>query len=398
VIHKKQQSNQLMGVRLPGKVGSILSVLLLFGVGPVLALPNDMGGEVTAPIVIETATTTSVEKVLDRSEAQRLVFVGETHTSLSDHQLQLDVLKAMHRQGGELAVGVEWIQRPFQKVLDKYIDGELEEKDFLRESEYFSRWGFDYRLYRDIFAYAREHRIPVYALNASRELSRAIREKGLQGISDEWKAKLPASYDFDDEVYAGHLKQVFRMHANRNEEDSQAFRRFLEVQLTWDETMAEGIANYLSGAPERRMLVLAGRGHTHAAAIPSRVERRIGIRGLSIASYQPGDLFQRPDFMVLQAPRWLPSAGLIGIGLEEREDGVYVTSIADDSHAGDAGIQKGDRILRIGNTEIDRYVDVKLAMLDRSPGDKLQVLTSRSGLFGISSENDALVELISRRN
>jgi uncharacterized iron-regulated protein len=376
---------------------NILGFLLLAGIVPVEAMPPGSGAEPLDSIVIETASTTNLEKVLERAEAKRLVFVGETHTSVSDHELQLRVLKAMHAQGGDLTVGVEWFQRPFQEVLDRYINGDLDEQGMLRESEYFQRWGFDYRLYRDILKYARDNGIRVLALNASREISRAIREKGLEGLPDEQKAELPDSYDLDNAAYAEHLKEVFQLHQNRDHDDSEAFQRFLEVQLTWDETMASETAEYLASGPGKRILVLAGRGHTHAAAIPARVARRIGEKGLSIASYQPGGSFEQPDFLVLQPEKRLPPAGLIGVSLEEREDGVYITAISEGSFAGKAGVRAGDRILKIADTEIQTYIDVKLAMLDRKPGEKLQVGLSRKGFFGLMSEHEVEVTLTSLR-
>ncbi len=360
-------------------------------------MPPSSSAEPVDPIVIETASATNLEKVLERVEAKRLVFVGETHTSMSDHELQLRVLKAMHAQGGDLSVGVEWFQRPFQEVLDRYISGELDEQGMLRESEYFQRWGFDYRLYRDILKYARENGIRVLALNASREITRAIREKGLEGLADDQKAQLPDSYDLDNAAYAEHLKEVFQLHQNRDHEDPEALQRFLEVQLTWDETMASGAAEYLASGPEKRLLVLAGRGHTHAAAIPGRVARRIGTNGLSIASYQPGGSFEQPDFLVLQPATHLPPAGLIGVSLEEKEDGVYITAISEGSLAGKAGVRVGDRLLKVGDTDIQTYLDVKLAMLDRKPGQKLQVGLSRKGFFGVVSEREVEVTLIALR-
>jgi len=376
---------------------NMLGILLMAAMAPLAAKPNGAVDNSVAPIVVETANITSVEQVLQRTEAKRLVFVGETHTSLSDHQLQLQVLKVMHEQGGDLAIGVEWFQRPFQPVLDRYIEGDIGESEFLRKSEYFQRWGFDYRLYRDILRYAQEHGIRVLALNASREITQAIREKGLDGLAKEQRGRLPQSYDFDNAKYAEHLRKIFQIHKGRNQEDPEAFRRFLEVQLTWDETMASGVAEYLAASEDRRVLVFAGKGHTHAAAIPGRVARRNGIKGLSIASYQPGEAFEQPDFLVLQPSQYLPPAGLIGVTLEEKENGVHITSISKGSLAGKAGIKAGDRLLAIGDVPIVSYTDVKLAMLDRLPGDTLAVKVHRSGLFGIETEVEAEVTLIAQR-
>ena len=63
---------------------------------------------------------------------------------------------------------MEMFQRPFQKVLDDYIGGKIDEAEFLKGTEYFKRWGFDYQLYRPILLFARSEKIPVVALKSSR--------------------------------------------------------------------------------------------------------------------------------------------------------------------------------------------------------------------------------------
>jgi len=395
--HKKEATTQARPGRVSRVLRGMLGVLLASGAVSVIAMPQAPGVKAVAPIVVESANTTSVEKVLERSEARRLVFVGETHTSLSDHQLQLQVLKAMQAQGGELAIGVEWFQRPFQPVLDRYVRGEIDEQTLLRESEYFDRWGFDFRLYRDILRFAREQGIRILALNTSRELSAAIRKQGLDGLSGEDRGRLPEDYDFNNAEYTEQLKAVFELHQGRDKDDPEAFQRFLEVQLTWDETMAAGVAEYLGAGVENRILVLAGRGHTHEAAIMGRVARRIGLRGLSIASYRPGDVFEQPDFLVLQPSQYLPPSGLIGVGLEERDDQVLIVSISDGSNAGKAGVTVGDRLLEIDGTPIGDYVDVKLAMMDREPGETLSIKLERASFFGLKSQEDVAVTLVPRR-
>lgn len=360
-------------------------------------MPQAAKGSNVAPIVIETTKTTTLDEVLSRREAQRVVYVGETHASLSDHDLQLQVLKSMHRQGGKLVVGVEWFQRRFQPVLDRYIAAEIDEPGLLREGEYFERWGFDYRLYREILQFARNNGIRVLALNAERELTDAIREQGLDGLAEDVRSRLPASYDFDNGSYAQHLQDIFKLHEGRFANSPGAFQRFLEVQLTWDETMAETVARHLESDPAARVLVLAGRGHTHRAAIPQRVTRRTDIAGISIASYQPGATFQKPDFMVLQVERRLPPQGLMGVELKERDGGVYITRIAEGSKAGEAGIEAGDRIDAIQEQPITTYVDIKLAMMDLAPGQVINVKVHRESLFGLGRDIETEVPLVGRR-
>ena len=71
------------------------------------------------------------------------------------------LVRRLRERGAELAIGMEFFQQPFQDSLDAYIAGTLSEEDLLRETEYFERWRFDYRLYRPILRYAKEHGIDV---------------------------------------------------------------------------------------------------------------------------------------------------------------------------------------------------------------------------------------------
>ena len=105
---------------------------------------------------------------------------------------------------------MEFIQRPFQPALDAYISGAITEREFLKRAEYFDRWGFDYRLYRPIFSFAKEHGIPMVALNAERELAEKVAKVGKAYLRilfvqryESWKTVLPDSDGFG--LYPSHL-------------------------------------------------------------------------------------------------------------------------------------------------------------------------------------------------
>src|SRR5207253_7723673 len=100
-------------------------------------------------------------------------------------QVELEVLPSLHRQSPKLAVSMEMFQRPFQKALDDYIAGAIDERTFLRRSEYFKRWNIDYNLYQPILNFAREHRLPVIALNAPSEIVDKVAKGGLDSLSKE---------------------------------------------------------------------------------------------------------------------------------------------------------------------------------------------------------------------
>ncbi len=64
---------------------------------------------------------------------------------------------------------------------------------------------------------------------------------------------------------------------------------------------------------------------------------------------------------------------------EQPGEGVLVQSVEADSPAAEAGIQPGDLITGIAETEVVRPLDFYRALLERKPGDQLQVAARRAG-------------------
>jgi membrane-associated protease RseP (regulator of RpoE activity) len=58
--------------------------------------------------------------------------------------------------------------------------------------------------------------------------------------------------------------------------------------------------------------------------------------------------------------------------------GVLLSSVTKDGPAEKAGIKAGDRIIRIGDTKIDRVTQILALLRQRSPGDRVKVVVRRS--------------------
>ena len=81
--------------------------------------------EALDPPVLTVGATPTLHGILDALPDDRVVFVGETHTRYDHHLVQLEVLKFLHRKYGDVALGVEWFQFPFQPVIDAYHQTDL---------------------------------------------------------------------------------------------------------------------------------------------------------------------------------------------------------------------------------------------------------------------------------
>jgi uncharacterized iron-regulated protein len=322
--------------------------------------------------VVKLEQTRPLAQTVQRIDDTRLVLVGETHTRYDHHLIQLEVLKLLYQKSPKLALGVEWFQQPFQKNLDAYIAGEMSEEEMLHQTGYFERWRYDYRLYRPIMQYARAHKIPVIALNASQELTDVLSESGFDDITTELKTQLPESYDWSDKAYEKRLRDVFDEHP----EYPGDFEGFLRVQITWDESMAERAAQYLKKNPENRLLIFAGSGHImFDSGIPNRIKRRIDVEPLSILVSE--DLLPASeniaDFLVLSAAQTLQPAGLIGALLETKGKLVTIKGFSDNSAVKDAGVEKGAVIIKVDNETVESFADFKLAIMDKKPGDSVEL-------------------------
>lgn len=207
-----------------------------------------------------------------------VIYLGETHTDEADHIAQLDIITAMHQTRGDIAIGLEMFQRPFQAVLDQYIAGEITEADLIEQSEYETRWGFEWELYAPIVRYAQTHQIPLIALNTPREITKKVARQGLASLTGPDLEYIPPIADIDtsDENYQAMVAQVFGHHGGHGH-SGPSFENFFAAQVLWDETMAESVARFVTASPDTQVIVLAGEGHiVYDFGIPNRVKRRLG--------------------------------------------------------------------------------------------------------------------------
>lgn len=251
-------------------------------------LPADIVEQSSLPFHgVSDGEVISARSVWRQLKHSRAICLGELHDNPFHHNLQRRVLERLAARErarpawrGALAIGYEMFQRPFQEPLSRYVQGELEEPDFLAQTEYAQRWGSDLALYRPLFEANREQSLPALALNAPTELTRAIGRDGLESLSPELQALLP-ELDLDDAEHREHIFGLFGL--TPDDPAAASLENIYRAQVTWDETMAQTASEWLTGDDGRRVLAFAGTAHCHETAIPRRVTRRTGIDMLSVA-------------------------------------------------------------------------------------------------------------------
>jgi uncharacterized iron-regulated protein len=360
------------------------------GYGDSPSLTDSHANRTANSVVLDLRTPSSLIDILPDLAESRAVYVGERHDSYAHHLKQLEIIRKLYSEHSELAIGMEQFQQPFQGILDDYIAGTLSEKEMLRKTEWYDRWRFDFRLYRPILAFARENRIPVIALNVPSEIKKKVSTKGVEGLSADERSRIPAQMDDSDPAYRARLREVFDQHPGDRE-----FERFLEVQLLWDEGMAARVAEYLQQHPGRNMVVLAGTGHlVYGQGIPNRVTRRISepSRILLPAEVVNAEL-GIADYLLFTGEETLPVSGKLGVMLEDSEKGVKIAAVVPGGAAEQAGVEEGDRILKLDDSPVKRAADVRIELLDRSPGDRVRLTLQRKELILLKETLSLEVEL-----
>ena len=98
-----------------------------------------------------TGTLVSQAQMFAVAGDARIVYLGETHDNPASHRLEVQLLEALaERHPGRQALGMEMFSRDQQPVLDRWVQGLLDEKTFLRESRWFENWSMDFDYYRDL--------------------------------------------------------------------------------------------------------------------------------------------------------------------------------------------------------------------------------------------------------
>jgi uncharacterized iron-regulated protein len=362
-------------MRLSGKVWSVglAGALLLAGCvssrtamsgDPENPYPPKGGAKVGEIYHLPTGLAISEDGLMDMLSGARLVCVGETHDNLSDKKVELAVIKELYRRfPGKVTIGMEMFRTPQQGALDRWVKGELTELEFLKESKWYESWGYDFSAYRDILLFAREKGIDVVALDPSRELQDEVSRFGLDNLPAGLSGNLPA-IDESDPYQREVLRRIYSGHKGHAGGEA-GFASFYRVQLLWEETMAQRVVDYLKSprGEGKRIVTITGGWHVqYGFGLPKKVIRRMPMpyailvtEEISTPEQKEGRLMdvELPNVPLLQADfQWcVPFESIeatrvrMGIGMEEREGRLLVTSVAPGSPAEKAGIARGDELV-----------------------------------------------------
>ncbi len=374
---------------------SVLTISLLLAgcAGPKLIGNPEFPYPVEHPTVgdlihVPTGHRLEQAQMLEAIGNTRVIFIGETHDNQASHQLQLDVLQGLFQKNpGKLALAMEMFTPEQQPVIDLWSAGKLEEKKFLRQVGWFKNWRMNFALYRPLLAFCRDKNIPIIGLNAPKSLVRKVGRTPLDKLPDSLRSKLP-ELDFSDRYQRAMTTSIYSGHSM-----GQAMQDgFLRVQTLWDETMARNLADYLqSPAGQGRQLVaIAGGNHVrYGFGIPRRLHRRlpvsyllIGSREIEISKEREAQLMDVDmprfpmrawDYLKLTRYEKINVGMKLGIGIDEKSQGVMVKMVMPGSAAKKAGIKKGDLLLKADEHRLQEPFDLLYLLMNMQAGQTLRL-------------------------
>lgn len=199
-----------------------------------------------------------------------VILIGEWHTHSAIHRFQTDIVKQLIQDNPQLTLSMEQFSRDKQSVVDAYLNGKIGEQTLIKTGNAWPNYESDYRA---LIEFAKANSIQVLAANAPKPIVKCI---GRQGI--DYLDRL----DADDRAYlARHVetgpsrykeKFMASMHHGKPEQSERQFA----AQVTWDETMAESITDYISHHPDHQVVHIAGKFHTEQGlGIKASILRRM---------------------------------------------------------------------------------------------------------------------------
>lgn len=201
-------------------------------------------------------TPVSITHLTPELRQADVLLIGEWHTHAGIHRFQTELLKQLSNGHRPIALSMEQFSRDKQSVLDEYLDGQIGEQTFIQQSNAWPNYESDYR---PLIEFAKRADIAVIAANAPRKIVRCVGRQGvdyLNKLDSKQRRFVAESINTDDSLYKE--KFMASMHHGESEQTEKQYA----AQMTWDETMAESIVNYLTKHPESQVVHVAGKFHT----------------------------------------------------------------------------------------------------------------------------------------
>jgi uncharacterized iron-regulated protein len=306
------------------------------------------------------------------------ILIGEGHRNPVDHQVQRALLEALSDKGDGLSLGLEMVGVDRQQELDDYCNGQVSLDNLPEELDWTTNWGYDFGMFRDHFAIAKQNGVPVAGLNVPSEVVRKITKDGLDGLSEEERAFLPKEIVPPATDQRAFLNAVMAMHRNKDAGDEKERERFYLVQSIWDSKMADEAVR-LRRQFDWPVLVVAGAGHVeYGWGIAKRIRWfDPAARVLTVMPWRGGAFDSEAGDVFFYSPDTYRSR--MGMILSAQADGILVEAVSRGSRAARAGLRPGDLLTEASGIPLQGLFSLHMAGTKVHDADDPLVFTVQRG-------------------
>jgi len=204
-----------------------------------------------------------LEEVVKSIEKSDVIFIGEIHYNPQHHKAQLDIIRSLHARKEPLAIGVEMFTPEDQQQLDDWSGGKLDEESF--KPVFARNWSYGWELYRDLFLFARDNRIPLIALNTPKSVISRVMKQGPAGLQE---SEVPPKISWKLNASQAKYMQTISSQVFGDTPPAQYLARLSKAQALRNSGMAWNIARYKEMHSATRIVVLAGIWHAVKHGVP----------------------------------------------------------------------------------------------------------------------------------
>lgn len=389
--------------RIPGLLATVACLLLqvtVFAQEPLwhLEIGDPDRKDSLVAVQLDGITDTATGAIVSPAEmAARMVdtgllFIGENHTSMAFHTAQFRAIRALHDSGREVMIGLEMFPYTQQSSLDDWNNGLLTEEGFIELVGWYKYWGYHWNYYRDIFLYARDNGIRLYAINTPRAIVTAVRKKGFSELTEEEASHLPGEVDISSKDH----KRLYRAYFDEDDTlhmTDEVLEGMYRAQATWDSTMGWNAVKALEkhGGPDAIMAVLIGAGHVTyglgserqigpyysgkiSSLIPVPVADSDGVPVETVRASYANFVWGIPP----EVEPLYPSVGVSLMGSLGDQPG-QIIQVSKESVGGRAGLQVGDVLVSLDGSVLDSTNGLRRIMAKYRWGDVATALVRRDG-------------------
>ena len=295
---------------------AVLAVLLTACAGPPPKRDDPLIGKIYQA---QSQRQIEAAELYRHMEKSRVIYLGETHDNPRHHQLELEILDTLIKQGRRPALGFEFFSIGQTSYLMQFTQSRAaaagghgkpmtlaQLRRLLGWESREQAWSF----YSPLLKLAKQYRLPVFGADLSAGLTGRITRVGVSGLSAlESRQLYPSGFENDD--YRQMMYQQFT-EAHCGWSRPGLLKRLYQTWVARNDAMAMSIGEFLRERPAQPVMMILGSGHVaNNMAVYERVAHQFpGIRQLNLG-FRPVARTPRPlsDYLkpvIINSTRFAP--------------------------------------------------------------------------------------------